>query len=313
MIFLFLFITIAMNHSVIAGYFTHDAVAQSTDKHVYDINQESKLGKVAGVEEITNTPRRVYTTKSIGVVLSAPTSLVIDVSTGNILWEHNADKIVPIASISKLASVATLLDRGLVLDDVVTMKSQDQRPEGGNRHLYLGEKVTVDNLLHTVLIASDNEALMALVRYSGLSEEEFVNNVNDWADKHDLKTLHIEDPTGLNKNNVASARDVASLAKIVFANKLVSNIAKKSTYNFTIQNTKRVVKLKSTNQLLTSPFNVLVGKTGFIDQAGYCLVTKSLIKNSHEIITVVLGSDSITNRFQDTKALLYWIDENYRW
>ncbi len=311
MIFLPLLIAIVMNSSVITDYVFSDATAQSFSNNT--VEDEVVLEQVAGVEEVVTTPNRVYTTKSIGVVLSAPTSFVMDLSTGDVLWEQNADKVVPIASITKLASVATLLDIGIDFDDVVTIQYQDQRPEGGNRHVYLGEKITVNNLLHSVLIASDNEALMALVRYTGLSEEEFVQKVNQWADDNNLSTLHIADPTGLNEKNVASARDVARLAEIVLLDKQVLNIAKNSQYNFVVENNNRVVKLKNTNKLLKSPFNVVVGKTGFIEQAGYNLVTVSNVNDDNKVITVVLGADSIDNRFQDTKALLYWISENYRW
>ncbi len=312
MIFLSLLIAIVMNSSVITDYFSSDAIAQSFSNQP-TVDDEVVLEQVAGIEEVIAIPNRVYTTKSMGVMLSAPTSFVMDVSTGDVLWEQNADKVVPIASITKLASVATLLNIGVNLDDVVTIQYQDQRPEGGNRHVYLGEKITVNNLLHSVLIASDNEALMVLVRYTGLSEEEFVQRVNQWADDNNLSTLHIADPTGLNEKNVASARDVARLAQIVLSDKQVLDIAKNSQYNFVVENNKRVVKLKNTNRLLKSPFSVVVGKTGFTEQAGYNLVTISNVNNYNKVITVVLGADSIDNRFQDTKALLYWISENYRW
>ena len=300
MIFLSFLISIALNTSVITDYFANDAIAQEVEM-------------VAGVEEVFDSPDRVYHTKSIGVVLSAPNSIVLDMITGDVLWEQNSDEVVSIASITKLVSVAVLLEQGINFSDIVTIKSQDQRPVGGNRHVYLGEQISVENLLHSVLISSDNEALMALVRYTGLSEEQFVEKMNFWVSKNNLKTLRIADPTGLDEDNVSSARDLASLVKIVFEDERIANISKKSNYSFVVKNTGRLVRLKNTNRLLDSSFNVIVGKTGFIDQAGYNFATKSKVRNNHDVITVVLGADSIANRFQDTKALLYWISENYRW
>ncbi len=307
-----LFIAIALQIDAVPQYFFNESWAQEivTEESVV---ASTSSGQIAGVEEYITEPKRVYDTKSIGVVLSTPTSFVIDDYTDYVLWEQSADEIVSIASITKLASVATLLEQDLDMNSIITISSKDLRPQGGNRHIYLGEQVRVIDLLHAVLISSDNEALMALVHSTGMSEEEFVQNINDWASNNDLVTLSIVEPTGLDGGNIASARDVADLAKLVFENDLVTSISEKSKYTFQTINTKRNIKLDNTNRLLGSVFSVEVGKTGFIDEAGYCLVTKSNITDDRDVITVVLGADSITSRFQDTKALLYWVGENYRW
>jgi len=301
--FLSLLIIFILHSPLLASYVLAPLAAQTV------INEPVVLGVV---EEIVE-PQRIYDTKSIGVVVSAKSSFVIDTKTDYIFWEQAADEVLPIASITKLASVATLLDMGIDLNQIVTVTASDLRPEGGNRHIYLGEKILAFDLLHAVLIASDNEALTALVRSIGVSEQEFVEQVNQWAQDNGLKTFHIVEPTGLSSYNIASAHDIAKLAQIVFSQELVANIAQKQIYTFQSINTKRIIKLDNTNRLLNSLFAVEMGKTGFIDESGYCLVTLARIVDGREVISVVLGSDSIISRFQDTKALLYWVGENYKW
>ncbi len=250
---------------------------------------------------------------SVGVDITAHSSLVIDVASGAVLWSEQADDVVSIASITKLITALTLLDYGMKWDEVVTMQSSDQRAEGGNRHVYLGESFVVRDLFTIALVASDNEAIAALIRAHGLSEAEFVARANQWLDSQGLEHTTMIEPTGLDARNVSTAHEVARLVQLAFANQDLRDVVQIDTGLVEVYDSSRVVKVVNTNQLLDSPFAVIAGKTGFTDEAGYCLATLATVDDQHEVITVVLGADSITDRFQDTKALLYWVSKNYTW
>ncbi|MGB0757326.1 MAG: D-alanyl-D-alanine carboxypeptidase family protein [Patescibacteria group bacterium] len=269
---------------------------------------------VAGVEEIIEPQvERVYQTRSVGVEVTAPSSIVLDSVSGTVLWSEDEDTKRSIASLTKLITAAVLFAEPRDMDDVLTLTGADLRPEGGNRHIYLGEQITVEEALHAMLIASDNEATVALVRHFGYTEETFQQAVQSWLETHYLYATTIIEPTGLHALNVSTAREIALITELVFQNPRLADIAEKSSFSFVTQNTGRTIKLNSTNILLDSDYRIRMGKTGYTDEAGGCFVTRAQTPEGHEVISVVLGSASRSERFLDTKAILYWVYENYRW
>ena len=118
--------------------------------------------------------------------------------------------------------------------------------------------------------------------------------------------------TGLQDNNKSTALDILSLAKKAFDNKYINDAVSRSVYNFqAISGEKH--KIDTTNKLFNSFLDIKAGKTGFTNAAGYCLVAEVGGKDGHEIISVVLGSDTHDGRFQDLKILSAWVLENFIW
>ena len=277
------------------------------------LNTASSPDFLPATTAVEDFPRTRSDSRSLGFEIIAQAGLAVDWQTDKILWSKNPDQILPIASLTKLITGLVLLDRGVDLDQVVVMQRADQRAAGGNRQLYLGESMRVRDLLHSALMASDNEAIMALIRTIGFSEEEFTTQANNWLAANGFFNTTLVEPTGLNPGNQSTAAEVARLAKLAFQDELFYEILKKEEYQFQIINNKRLVKIKNTNQLLNGEFGVRLGKTGYIEEAGYCLTTLSDVADDHRLITVVLGSDTIVNRFQDTKAIIYWVKDNFIW
>lgn len=262
------------------------------------------------VVSVGKTPHKIDS-DSYGVNLSAVSAIVMDKNTGAILWQKNADEVRSIASITKLMTGLVFLEHNPGWSELVTMVTEDEA-HGDAPEILRGEQVTVKNLFYTALIASDNNAIQALVRSTGLSKERFVALMNTKAQELKLTNTKFVDVTGLAEGNQSTAREVLSLAKIAFSQEDIIKAAQLPEYNFTATSGK-AHRVFSTNRLFNSYLNIKAGKTGYIEAAGYCVVSEVADKDNNRIIGVVLGSDSNDNRFKDLKILTGWILENFNW
>jgi D-alanyl-D-alanine carboxypeptidase len=166
------------------------------------------------------------------------------------------------------------------------------------------------------LIASDNGATLALVHATGLSEEEFIKKMNEQALKLGLLNTKFIDPVGLSDQNVSTAREVALLAKSALTREEIRQATESKDYKFTTINGKDK-EIESTDYLLfdsgKNSFQVLGGKTGYTDRAGYCFVGRFKDESGREIISVVLNSSGKNERFKESKSLVNWVFNNYNW
>lgn len=245
--------------------------------------------------------------------VSASSFVVLDLANDYFVLEKNPDEVWPIASISKLMSALVLLeDIKIDLDDNYKIKTDDRRV-GGRDYLFIGDEVKNRDLLALALIASDNTAVSALISSAGLTEDEFVVLMNSRAKSMGLEKTSFSDATGLSSKNVSTAREVSYLVKEAFKQEEVKNFANKYSYQITTKQG-RVKNIVSTNELLNYKNNnikIVGGKTGFNDSSGYCLGTKFLFDNNHELISVVLNASSLKNRFSDTKKIVEDIYQFY--
>ena len=247
---------------------------------------------------------------SLGVAVAAPTAIIIDAQSGATLWEKNPSDVRAIGSISKLMTALVFLDHHPDWDSVVTIEAADQAEDGRSNFL-TGERVKVRDLLAASLIPSDNDATRALARVSGLSSENFVKAMNDKARTLGMTQSYFSEPTGLSAENVSTAREVIRFAREAFAKPEISLLVGDKEYQFTSESGE-VHQLKSTNKLFGSIIGIKQAKTGFIDQAGHCMVAKVEDKG-RTVFTAVLGAPSDADRFQDTKMMSYWVFRNWRW
>jgi len=255
-------------------------------------------------------PKKI-SNNSFGVKLTAASAAVMDKASGQILWQKNAEEVRAIASISKLMTALVFLDNNPGWDTVVIMDKRDE-VGGVKPNLVRGESVKVRDLFYTALIASDNNAMMALVRSTGLKQEEFVALMNKKAQALGLPNTDFVSVTGLDAGNRSTAREVLFLAKAAFANKDIRRATAQASYSFTAVSG-RTHKISSTNHLFNSYLDIQAGKTGYITQSGYCLVAEFIGDDGQVVISVVLGSASNNDRFQDLKALTTWIFDNFSW
>ncbi|MFZ2310619.1 MAG: serine hydrolase [Patescibacteria group bacterium] len=249
------------------------------------------------------------------VNLTASSGAVLLVKDNTFLYEKNSVAKQPIASITKLMTVLVFLDHnpGWDTEYVVT---PDDNVLGGKNNLFTGETVAVKDIWHTALIASDNGATMALVHATKLSEKEFVAAMNEKANKLGLFDTNFSEPTGLSERNVSTARDIARLAKEALSHEEIRKTTTIKDYGFETKEG-RAKKIDSTDYLLYGDsgdkINILGGKTGYTEGAGYCFVGKFADETKEEIISVVLNSNGKNDRFKETRTLVNWIFDNYTW
>jgi len=247
--------------------------------------------------------------------LTASSGAVLLVKSNTFLYEKNSSAKQPIASLTKLMTALVFLDHNPGYDKEYVVTKADN-VEGGKNNLFTGDTVKVSDLFNTSLVASDNGATLALSHATGLSEAEFVAAMNEKANKLGLFSTAFVEPTGLSDKNVSTARDVARLAKEALSHEEIKNSTTKKDYQF-VTKEGREKNISSTDYLLysvpNSEINLLGGKTGYTENAGYCFVGKFTDKRQDEVISVVLNSNGKNDRFLETKSLVNWIFTNYNW
>jgi len=227
----------------------------------------------------------------------------VEDASGQVLFQKNPERVYPIASLTKLVSALVLLDTTPDWDRVVEVLPEDVR-NSSRSHIRPHEEITVRDLIHAMLMSSDNVAAKALARTCGIDANEFVRRMNVKADSLGLTGARFVEPTGLSEQNVATAQAVAKLLRAAASNDIVSTIMQKEQYTFT--SNRRLHMLINTNRLLRSKWRVTAGKTGFIQEAGYCLATNIQAPTGTEITAVVLGAPSNALRFAEAKRILDW-------
>lgn len=235
--------------------------------------------------------------------LAAKSYVLMDAASGNILVEHNADERLPPASLTKLmtAYIATVeMKRGQIAEqDLVTVSEKAWRTGGSRMFIDVGKQVSVDDLLHGIIIQSGNDASVALAEHIAGSEEAFASMMNTAAERLQLNNTHFMNATGLpSEDHYSSAHDMAKLARAIIY---------EDPEHYAIYAQKEFlwngIKQPNRNLLLWRDKTVDGLKTGHTDEAGYCLVA-SAVRDDMRLISVVFGTNSEAARAAETQKLL---------
>jgi D-alanyl-D-alanine endopeptidase (penicillin-binding protein 7) len=235
--------------------------------------------------------------------LHVKAAFVIDEATGRVLFQKNPERILPIASLTKLVTAMVLLDTAPDWDRSVEILPEDVK-NSSRSHIRPREEITIRDLIHASIMSSDNVATKALARSCGLTADEFVRRMNAKAESLGLTGTHFVEPTGLSEQNVATAEGVARLLSAAASNPIVGAIMQKQDYTFATN--RRMHTLVNTNRLLRSNWRITGGKTGYINESGYCLATKVESPTGAAITAVVLGAPSNALRFAEARRILDW-------
>ena len=236
--------------------------------------------------------------------LGAQAAIILDPVTGETLWERNSHEPRAIASITKVMTVMLFLEPHPDLSRDVVISRQDVH-QASTTYLRRGERVTLRDLVHLALVASDNAAARALARVSAWGSKRFVARMNAKAAELGLTQTRFADPSGLDEGNVSSAYDVSRLILAASERPAVAEIMRKRTYQ--VHTSRRVRDIRSTNRLLGTRVDVMAGKTGYIDKAGYCLATLVQLDDGRTVSVVVLGARSSSGRFSEARGLVDWL------
>jgi D-alanyl-D-alanine endopeptidase (penicillin-binding protein 7) len=263
----------------------------------------------AAAREAANTVTPRYKVDASGELvpdLHAAAAIIYNPETNQILWEENSQDQRSIASITKVMTATVFLEDNPDMSQPVTIVRSDVY-HASTTHLRLNDKVTTDDLLHLLLIASDNAAARALARVSPYGSIGFIRRMNEKAVELGLESTHYADPSGLLSDNVSSAYDMARLITHASTDERIASIMR--TPSYTVHTARRNITFRSTNHLLgRDDVDVRAGKTGFISKAGYCLATLlRLPQGGQQVAVVVLGARSNAARFLETQNLFNWL------
>jgi len=237
-------------------------------------------------------------------------AVVVDLTDGRVLVKKNESAVRSIASLTKMATALVFLSGSPDLSKVVTIEKADREGAGRSR-LYSGSQVTLGDVLHLMLICSDNVAARVLARSGGMTSQQFIERMNDKALELGMTHTHFADPSGLDPANVSTAADCAVLLKTALDQNVIAGIMSKKNYSFKPLNKKRVYTVNNTNRLLFGRADIVGGKTGYINESGYCLALCAK-REGRKLAAIVLGAPTSGTRFRDAARLLTSIPATQR-
>ncbi|HNF89834.1 MAG TPA: serine hydrolase [Thiobacillaceae bacterium] len=267
--------------------------------------------------------------KANELALKSAAALVVDQKSGEALYAKNVDVATPIASITKLMTAMVTLDAGLPLNEEIVIGNEDMdRLKGTGSRLALGTRLTRGELLHLALIASENRAAAALSRAYPGGREAFVAAMNEKARTIGMHQARFVDGTGLDSRNQATAADLVKMVDTAYRYPLIREITRTGTYDVTLP-AHRIVRIKenghirrvnqevlrqtafnNTNALTRDQnWDIGVSKTGYINEAGRCLVMQASIAE-RKVIIVLLDSWGKFSRIGDAQRIKKWIEKD---
>lgn len=240
--------------------------------------------------------------------VNARSALVMDAQTGEVLFSKNSNMSVPIASITKLMTAVVTADARLNMSEEITLDSIDFAGAGGKNSsstLRVGDTMNRAELLLFALMKSENPAAAALARTYPGGRSAFVAAMNAKAKQLGMNSTRYAESTGLDPHNVSSARDLGILVSTASQYGLIRQFSTTPTYDFNLGY--RVLKSNNTNALVRNGgWNINLSKTGFINEAGRCVVMHTTV-NSRPAVVVLLGASSSQARTNDATNLLNWV------
>lgn len=238
----------------------------------------------------------------------AKSLILIEASTGKVLYENNADEALPPASVTKIMTlllVMEAIDRGEIkLTDPVTVSEAAANMGGSQVYLEVGEQLSVEEMIKCVVIASANDAALALAELVAGSEESFVAKMNERARQLQMKNTNFENTNGLDdttENHVTSARDIAIMSAQLLSHPTILKYT--TVWQDSIRNGAFV--LTNTNRLIRFYPGANGLKTGSTSKAGFC-ISAAAKRDGMQLIAVVMGASTRDSRNETAKQLLSW-------
>jgi len=235
-------------------------------------------------------------------------ALVVDVRTGTTLYQKNATKVRPIASLTKLMTALVVLDAKQNLNQTITVDTNDMdRVKHTHSRIRMGTKVTRRDALHLALMSSENRMASALARHYPGGRSAFVRAMNNKAKQLGMHNTHFDDSTGLSTRNVSTARDLGKLAAAVYRQPLIRQFTQDENREMRFSAPAYSLMFNNTNPLVKNPdWDVRLSKTGFTDEAGRCLVMRAK-PDSRELAIVLLNSVGKRTPIGDANRIRKWL------
>jgi len=243
--------------------------------------------------------------------LASAKALVMNQLTGEILYAKNTNVPTPIASVTKLMTAMVMLDAQLPLDELMVISDEDvDYLKGTSSRLSVGTMLTRGELLQLALMASENRAASALGRHYPGGKPAFVQAMNNKAQLLGMQSTRFVDSTGLDSNNVSTAEDLVKMVGAAYHYPEIRQVTTSPSREVTLYGRQNPLNFVNTNALVRGG-NWVIGlsKTGFINEAGRCLVMQAEISGQPTII-VLLDSAGKMTRIGDANRIRKWVERN---
>lgn len=252
-----------------------------------------------------------FSAKPVALRLRSSAVLVLAQDSGEPLFAKNIDQIMPIASITKLMTAMVVLDSGLpLLESIDIDKSDIDRKKGSRSKLQVGTTLMRAEMLKLALMASENRAAAALARNFPGGTDAFVAAMNQKAAELGMVNTHFEDPTGLTPDNVSTAEDLAKMVAAAHTYPLIREYTTSDSFKIEseFKRRHRLLSYVNSNRLIKSrQWDIGLSKTGYISEAGRCLVMQAMIADK-PVIIVLLDSWGKLSRIADANRIKRWIE-----
>jgi D-alanyl-D-alanine endopeptidase (penicillin-binding protein 7) len=241
--------------------------------------------------------------------LASANALVIDANAGEPLYAKAADEVTPIASVTKLMTAMVVLDANQPMDELLTVELADfDFLKGSSSRLRLGATLPRSEMLRLALMSSENRAASALSRHYPGGKEAFIAAMNAKAAMLGMERTHYEDPTGLTPRNVSTANDLARLVRAAAEYPMIREYSTTPSAMVELEGSSRALGFNNSNGLVKSgTWDIQLQKTGYIREAGRCLVMLVTIA-SKPMVIVLLDSVGKYTRMADAERVRYWLE-----
>jgi len=241
--------------------------------------------------------------------LASANVLVLDASANAPVYAKAANEVTPIASLTKLMTAIVTLDAGLPLDEPIAIDTEDfDYLKGTRSRLRMGAELPRREMLRLALMASENRAAASLARNYPGGTDAFVAAMNEKARALGMTRTRYADPTGLSARNVSTARDLALLVSAAAEYPLIREFSTTPSHYVEVQSTGQLLGFNNTNRLVANTgWDILLSKTGYIREAGKCLVMLATIA-SKPFVIVLLDSAGRYTRLGDAERVRYWLE-----
>ena len=239
--------------------------------------------------------------------LKSSVALVIDQDTREVLFSKNDQAVLPIASLTKLMTGVIISGAHLPMDEIITITQDDVDTEKGSRsRLRVGSSLTRGELLHLALMSSENRAAHALGRTYPGGMVTFVRLMNAKAKSLGMKGTRYVEPTGLSSQNQSSAQDLAALVNAAYGDPVLRELSTSAGHQVAVGH--QTLQYNNTNRLVKNPaWEIGLQKTGYISEAGQCLVMQTKIAG-RKLIMVFLDSAGKLSRLGDAERVRRWVE-----
>jgi D-alanyl-D-alanine endopeptidase (penicillin-binding protein 7) len=267
------------------------------------------IGAAAAQPLQTDAAASIFTRDGSKLKLASANVLVFDAGNGQPIYAKGADAVTPIASVTKLMTAMVVLDGGQSLDESIEVSIADlDLLKGSHSRLRLGTELSRRDMLRIALMASENRAASSLARHYPGGTDAFLQAMNQKAQSLGMTRTRFADPTGLSSENVSTANDLARMVQAAAGYPLIREFTTTPSHYVELQPTGQLLGFNNTNSLVKSgAWDIQVSKTGFIREAGKCLVMLANIA-SRPVIIVLLDSLGRLTRIGDANRVKYWLE-----